>query len=56
MFVAAAGVLTVFILFVQSGEKTIAWHQVAAMVAYGLTMITTLMILVGRKGATCESS
>ena len=54
MLVAAAGVLAVFVLYIQSGEKTVAWHQVTAMVAYGLTMITGLMILVERKEPACE--
>jgi hypothetical protein len=53
MFVGAAGALWVFVLYVQSGEKAIAWHQVAAMVAYGLTLITGLMILVERKETAC---
>lgn len=52
--VSAAGVLTVFILYLQSGQKAVVWHQVAAMVAYGLTTITGLMILVERKEPACE--
>jgi OPA family glycerol-3-phosphate transporter-like MFS transporter len=54
--VAAAGALTVFVLFVLSGRKTIGWDETAAMIAYGLTMITGLMILVEHKGEPCESS
>ena len=56
MVVAITGVLTIFAFYAASGEKTIAWHQAAAMIAYSLTMITTLMILVERKGEPCESS
>jgi sugar phosphate permease len=53
--VAGAGVLTVFILYLYSGQKAVVWHQVSAMVAYGLTLITGLMILVERKEQACES-
>ncbi len=52
LLVAAPG-LVLFASYVQVGDG-VAWHQVAAMVAYGLTMITTLMILVERKGEGCE--
>jgi sugar phosphate permease len=54
--VAATGALTVFVLFVLSGRKTIGWDETAAIIAYGLTMITGLMILVEHKGEPCESS
>ncbi|HZL91294.1 MAG TPA: MFS transporter [Pirellulaceae bacterium] len=56
MAVAAAGALTVFVLFVFSGKKSIGWDETAAIVAYGLTMITGLMILVEHKGEPCASS
>lgn len=54
MGVAGVGVLVVFVLYLQSGAKAVSWHQVAAMVAYGLTLITGLMILVERKEPACE--
>jgi hypothetical protein len=54
LIVAAAGLLTVFLLYAQAGG-VVAWHQVAALVAYGLTMILSLMILVEQKGEVCAS-
>lgn len=53
--VAAAGLLTVFTLYAQVGG-VVAWHQTTAMVAYGLTMITALMVLIERQGELCASS
>jgi hypothetical protein len=56
LVVAAAGVLTVFLLYAlyaKTGES-VAWHQATALVAYGLTLILSLMILVEQKA--CESS
>lgn len=52
LVVAGVGVVTVFASYVQMSDG-VTWDQAIAMVAYGLTMITTLMILVERKGATC---
>ena len=58
MLVAAAGALTVFLLYARVGG-TVTWHQATALVAYGLTIILTLMILVEQKvepkGDVCES-
>ncbi len=53
--VATAGLLTVFATFVRMHDG-VTWTQSAGMVAYGLTMITSLMILVEHKGQLCESS
>lgn len=53
MLAAVAGLMTVFVLYVRATEAA-TWHQPAAMVAYCLTMIATLMILVDREGAACE--
>lgn len=54
LVVAAAGVLVVFASYVRMSDG-VTWNQAIAMVAYGLTMITTLMILVQRKEHACES-
>jgi hypothetical protein len=55
LLVAAAGVLVVFAGFTRAHEP-VTWNQSAAMVAYGLVMITSLMILVERKvEEPCES-
>jgi sugar phosphate permease len=53
--VAAAGLLTVFLTYVEASSD-ITWDQTAAMVAYGLTMLATVMIFVERKGEACELS
>jgi sugar phosphate permease len=53
LIVAAAGVLVVFVSYAQRGHG-VTWGQSIAMVSYGLTMVTTLMILVERKGHACE--
>ena len=54
LIVAGAGVLIVFGWFVQS-KSEVTWDQSTAMVAYGLTMIVAIMILVERKGTeACE--
>ena len=53
LIVAAIGVLVVFVSYVRMNDG-VTWNQAIAMVAYGLTMITTLMILVQRKDAACE--
>lgn len=55
MLVATAGLLTVFVSFVQSHDG-VTWSQSAAMVTYGLAMITSLMILVEPKDEGCELS
>lgn len=55
MLVATLGLLTVFASFVQSHDG-VTWAQSAAMVTYGLTMITSLMILVEQRDGLCELS
>ena len=55
MLVATVGLLTVFVSFVQS-HSGVTWAQGAAMVTYGLTMITSLMILVEQKDEQCALS
>jgi hypothetical protein len=55
LLVAAIGLAAVFVSYVQS-SGSVTWSQSSAMVAYGLAMIATLMILVERKDETCESS
>ena len=54
LLVAMPG-LVVFASYVQASDR-VTWDQAVAMIAYGLTMITALMILVERKGDQCESS
>lgn len=49
LVVATAGLLFVFVSFVRL-KTSVTWDQSAAMVAYGLTMIAALMILVEKKG------
>ena len=53
LFVAAAGVLIVFVSYVRMSDG-VTWSQAIAMVSYGLAMITSLMILVERKDPACE--
>jgi hypothetical protein len=48
LFVATAGLLVVFWSSTQS-PGGVSWSHSAAMVAYGLTMITSLMVLVEKK-------
>jgi sugar phosphate permease len=55
MLVASVGLVTVFASFVQSHDP-VTWPQCAAMVTYGLAMITSLMILVEPKDEVCELS
>ena len=55
LVVAAAGLLVVFAIFVGSGG-VVTWDRVAAMAAYGLSLIAAVMVLVERKGNVCESS
>jgi hypothetical protein len=54
LVVAAAGVLAVFVSYVRLSDG-VRWDQAIGMVAFGLAMITTLMILVERKEPACES-
>ena len=49
MIVGLVGILTVFMAYLQT-QESVTWDQVTAMVAYGLCMITSLMILVEKKG------
>lgn len=53
--IAAVGLLSVFIRYVR-GASDVTWPESAAMVAFGLALITTLMILVERGGeaTVCE--
>ena len=53
LIVAAAGVLIVFVSYVRMSDG-VTWDQAIAMVAYGLALITALMILVERKEEACE--
>jgi sugar phosphate permease len=53
LIVAVAGVLLVFVSYVRLSDG-VTWDQAIAMVAYGLALITTLMILVERKEQECE--
>jgi sugar phosphate permease len=53
LVVAAVGLLVVFVSYVRMGDS-VTWDQAITMVAYGLTMITTLMVLVERKEHACE--
>ena len=56
LFIAALGVLVVFVLYVKTNSN-VTWDQSTAMVAYGLTVITAMMILVEQKDVeTCVSS
>ena len=52
LLVAGIGLLAVFISYVQNSSG-VTWDQSAAMVAYGLTMIMALMILVEKKNQPC---
>jgi hypothetical protein len=45
----------VFVSFVQN-QDGVTWAQSAAMVTFGLTMITSLMILVEPEEELCELS
>ncbi len=55
-FVAAiTGLFVVFLNYIQ-GSDGLTYSQSAAMAAYGLAIICTLMILVDREGELCESS
>jgi sugar phosphate permease len=54
LLMAAAGVLTVFLRYASVGGG-VAWHQATALVAFGLTLILSVMVLVEQKGDACES-
>lgn len=53
IFVSAAGVLTVFVGLLRKSGVT--WDQTTAMVAFGLTIVAALMVLVEQKEEPCES-
>jgi sugar phosphate permease len=53
LLIAAGGLLTVFVSYIRMNDG-VTWDQSLAMLAYGLTMITTLMILVEKKVQPCE--
>jgi MFS family permease len=53
LIIAAAGLLTVFVSYARMGGG-VTWPQSFAMVAYGLTMIGTLMVLLEREDVSCE--
>jgi hypothetical protein len=55
LFVAAAGLVAVFASYVRMSDG-VTWDQATGMVAFGLTVITSLMILVEKKGESCGSS
>lgn len=52
LLAAAAGVLTVFVGYART-QHGVTWDQSTAMVAYGLTMMTALMVLVERDDEPC---
>ena len=53
--VAMAGVLTVFVTYLQKDDG-VSWDETTAIVAYGLTMIASIMIFVEREEEACELS
>lgn len=53
--VAVAGVLTVFVMYLQKNDG-VSWDETTAMVAYGLTIIAAIMIFVEREEEACELS
>jgi sugar phosphate permease len=55
LIVSVGGVSTVFVNYVRF-KSGISWDQCAALVAFGLTIVAALMVLVERKIETCESS
>jgi sugar phosphate permease len=55
LVVATAGLLAVFAGHVQ-GSGSATWHLPAVMVAYGLAIVSSLMVLVEREVEACESS
>ncbi len=54
MLISAAGVLTVFIGYA-TAQSGITWNESTAIVAYGLTIVFALMVLVEQKEEPCES-
>lgn len=50
-----AGVLSVFLNYVRTAKSGITWNQSTAMVAFGLTIVASLMVLVEQKEEPCES-
>lgn len=54
ILVSAAGVLTVFIGYAKA-KSGITWNESTAMVAFGLTIVFALMVLVEQKEKPCES-
>lgn len=55
LLVAAAGLVHFFASYVRN-DSGLSWGQTAAVVAYGLTMISAVMILIGRQVEPCELS
>ncbi len=55
MVVAAAGLAAVSVSYVQS-TGGVTWPKTAAILAYGLTLLAALMILLEREDTLCESS
>jgi hypothetical protein len=55
LLVAAVGTLVSFSAYV-NGSISAGWVFSAVMVAYGMAIISTLMVLVEREGMLCESS
>lgn len=53
IIVSGAGVVTVFVGYLR--KSGITWDQTAAMVAFGLTIVAALMVLIAPKGHPCES-
>lgn len=54
MLISAVGVLTVFIGFARA-KSGITWNESTAMIAFGLTIVAALMVLVEQKEKPCES-
>ena len=54
LIISAAGVLTVFIGYA-TAKSGITWNESTAMVAFGLTIVAALMVLVEQKEKPCES-
>ncbi len=53
LVMGVVGLLAVFAAYVRD-DSSVSWDQAAAMTTYGLTAIGALMILVERKGQSCE--
>jgi sugar phosphate permease len=54
MLISVAGVLTVFMGYA-TAKSGITWNESTAMVAFGLTIVLSLMVLVELKEEPCES-